>query len=143
MNNTKTCTIIDCTEFNNWGYQLLNDVLGSFLGNEEANSISYFHVVMTIFAVEALTDLGNFDNIHYTWLTEGYAEAVVLKDTPEFKQAMLLAWNAYKQAVYKLLNSHMYIDTRKAYTSDFIDANTLRVSDVSVNVVTDSVERIF
>ena len=131
---------IEARGFNSWGANTLQTELDDYLDNtRKESSVAYLHVVLTIFAVEALTDPGNVENMHYGWLVGDYSMGISGYDTPEYKSKMWNIFESYKATLRILIGNHTTIETDKAYTADFETSDLLIVREVSLDTVTDSI----
>lgn len=135
---------IDVTQFNIWGINTIQRHLANYINNTtQATSAGYFHVVLTVFAVESMTDPGNVEGMYENWLTKDYSQAVPGYDTPDYKNRITKVFNEYKNAVVSMIQNHTHISPDKAYTADFKSTNFLIVKEVSVDDVTSSITEIF
>lgn len=137
-------TLIDCSQFNKWGLDIINKTLKGYLDNNiQSSSVGYFHVVLITFAIEALTELGNFNNIHYDWLVNGYSSTIVNHESQDYRARVAYLWDQYKHNVKQLVSSQMQLSNLKSYTSEFVDEDTIKIAEVNTSTIQSSVTQIF
>lgn len=144
MQSSKTYFQIPVNEFNTWGLQKLQEVFKNYIDNtEKATSAAYLHTVLTIFSVETLSGLKHDLDLYTGFIRNDYTSAFKDNKSLDFQNRIDLTWDLYRTTVKNLVAPIVPVDQGKAYTADFVDSNTLQISEVSIAELKDTVTEIF
>lgn len=136
--------LIDVTEFNHFSMLKLAELFKDYLNpTVEATSINYLHTVLTIFAVETLSGMPEDLKLYTSFATGDYVQAFRDYKGQDFQSRIIPTWNEYQANVKTLVRDIIPYTQGKAYTGDFVNSNTLRISEIKIDDIKNSVVEIF